>query len=601
MNHRGIAEGIGVILLALMLTSFISILAYGTRHAESIIRTESSIQSILSLRRAERIVFGVNGSTLLAKSTIETEAVMLVVFWSNTVYYSNESRIPLQPGDWTLLPLPQEVAALILSSGNASLGIITRYGNFFVFTPNDLGSMNASVNQIQFLRSGVLQRAGSFSIYYVGNSSAIYSSYQATVSGTYVKDYSMGNVFASLSMSLSSFTPIWSPILIFYSGDVSITEKWNCSIVNVTVEDRAGGKISFSAYANGTLINKSTVNTTQGRSLKLFLFDFSSQKYSSSDVKIFSLPSGPEVYVVSIVPVLFSGSFYIYATSILDGSLLSLSYGSQSSSSSSYLSPPGNMATPSYIYAGFVSLIEGGSYIYYDGSFNSRTSSPHSISIELIDQSTLSAAIATINVATALLTDYYGAGYISFLEPPVNVSMTGFSTVINAKSWDLNRTPGSSNSYYQAQSSITFPGSCSAQVLGKISLSISFTNAGGSAINGPQPSPPPYIPTAPPSIYYIQTPMPMNGTSIATTVYLYAERINSNLTANYIKINLEDGSSESFWNVPFSIISSPIGEVYGIAIPLDGDSRYSLSITVLFNGQRLAYGTFYNYLAPSNP
>ena len=269
---RGQAEAVGAILIALLIAFAMYFVVKALQAQQRYIRSFSEFMTIFNYKRAEDMGFAYNATEgkVYARPTIDTEAVIRIVYSPKGVYYMNKTRLYLKPAVWNDLQIPKRYTAMIAVYKNASLAIISRYGNLFVFTPYDIPPPLVISNVTAV---GEMPLLGEYNIYIaktrpqqllIANISV--KAIQASVGtyswyGSYYYYLYVSNLdkYTSALDMMNGLATV-SPIIIFYQGPLNITEV---SVKNPVTSSTSG---STTRYTGGLTTTITLTNIASGRS-----------------------------------------------------------------------------------------------------------------------------------------------------------------------------------------------------------------------------------------------------------------------------------------------------------------------------------------------
>lgn len=605
VSMKSQSEALGAIVLAFIVALGIAYAAHGLKAGYNYLSSYNQLMESLEGKKEESILFTINNisGSIFAKSTISSRAVGLVVFSRETVYYENFTSFEIPQQEWIPIYLPGDVYALIAQFKNASLGVLTERGNLFVFSPEEIPKVEVTTStQIAIL--GTMHKTGEFNSYFIGNNNRLVVSYMLSSSGSFSTSSGI-SVSGTLSVS-----PVWVPVIIYYTGNLSIRENWlpNSRTFYVTVEDLQGGKITVQMNADGSGISKSLSGLTAFKKMKMVLYASGFNQASMSDIQIYKMPSGSLIAMLYVYPTLSGANLAISSTGLLDGSVATLVANGKSFSYSTGVPDwQGNYyasaSTYSIIYASAFDSATVSNGIYAC-SYGSGTSFKSDLAVEIIDPDTLGSTKIALKVAAPIITDLRGEGYLLNLDPPAYISMaSGYYLSINSSSWSLNRNDyvGSNPQRASTQVSVkvTLPNGYILSSIGNVSMSFSY-NAGTASSSGGGSSTPPYISTAPVNLMYLKVVPVSEAVPTNATIFIFTTSqdpsIYSNLSILYSVFNLD---SEK-WEIQerseqISLIDTPIGEYYGASFFLQGDAKRELSAKVYYNNILISTDTFTNY------
>jgi hypothetical protein len=136
---RGQAEGLALVVTAMLLVAGIASIVYGLRRVQETGREVSQLAALISEKTGEQVYFKIENGTVYARSTLTTRIKQVVVYNSSTgVLEHNETLdLYLPAGEWVPLPLSQE-AVDALANGSMILLALTERGNLVAYDPRGL-------------------------------------------------------------------------------------------------------------------------------------------------------------------------------------------------------------------------------------------------------------------------------------------------------------------------------------------------------------------------------------------------------------------------------------------------------------------------------
>jgi hypothetical protein len=136
---RGQAEGLALVVMAMLLAAGIASIVYGLRQMQEAGREVSQLAALISEKTGEQVYFKIDNGTVYARSTLTTRIKQVVVYNSSTgVLEHNEALdLYLPAGEWVPLPLSQEAVDAI-ANGSMILLALTERGNLVAYDPRGL-------------------------------------------------------------------------------------------------------------------------------------------------------------------------------------------------------------------------------------------------------------------------------------------------------------------------------------------------------------------------------------------------------------------------------------------------------------------------------
>jgi len=154
---RGQAEGLAIVVTAMLLAAGIASIVYGLRRAQETRREVSQLAALISEKTGEQVYFKIDNGTVYARSTLTTRIKQVVVYNSSTgVLEHNEALdLYLPAGEWVPLPLSQEAVDAIANRSMILLALTER-GNLVAYDPRGLTEdINRIIGRPPFSGSGV--------------------------------------------------------------------------------------------------------------------------------------------------------------------------------------------------------------------------------------------------------------------------------------------------------------------------------------------------------------------------------------------------------------------------------------------------------------
>jgi hypothetical protein len=136
---RGQAEGLALVVMAMLLVAGIASIVYGLRRMQETGREISQLAALISEKTGEQVYFKIENGTVYARSTLTTRIKQVVVYNSSIgVLEHNETLdLYLPAGEWVPLPLSQEAVDAI-ANGSMILLALTERGNLVAYDPRGL-------------------------------------------------------------------------------------------------------------------------------------------------------------------------------------------------------------------------------------------------------------------------------------------------------------------------------------------------------------------------------------------------------------------------------------------------------------------------------
>ncbi|MGC8997559.1 MAG: hypothetical protein ACP5J1_06795 [Fervidicoccaceae archaeon] len=617
MKMRAQSEILGAIIIAFLIVFGMFVAVRSIQAEYNYLGSFSQFVNAFNLKRAENVLFYYNASDgrIYVKSSITSGIIGWIIFSNEAVYDENfyNKTLGLPQETWIPLNISQSSLAYITQYKNSSLGVITKYGNLFVFTPYDLPTMQY-LNRTIFGAVGTVERTGSFKTYFVGNNTEYYLSYAVTGSGAYGVN-NAGELDLSVRVSASN---TWTPVIVFYTGSPSITETWlpNSNTFNLTITDGQGGRVSIQMNTDGSGLSKSISGLSSFKKMKLSISSPSMNAIGMTDVQLYKMPSSDLIAVVYLsTSKVYAGvatdmvtrntvsvfKFVYTVNSILDGSSASITLGTDFATGYTY--PASQYQYPSSVGLSINNLIMGGAYAD-SSSYSAWAGYGSDVQIFIQDQDTLGSTGLDVPIATPIISDLKGEGYLAFLDPPASLKMaSGYTYTITSQSWSLNRNDvvGSNPkiSWTHVSKTITLPNGYSITVSGNVSMTFSTESthkpSGSGSTTPPSPSP------ASIDLFYFVSPMPTSSTPNDTTITIYTTTTDKNVISQLYGIySVYNEDAQKFeisgQKVSFTLVSLPFGDFHGFQIFLGGDAKRHTDVSVYYGGKLIASGTYYNYL-----
>ena len=136
---RGQAEGLALVVMAMLLVAGIASIVYGLRRVQETGREVSQLAALISEKTGEQVYFKIENGIVYARSTLTTRIKQVVVYNSSTgVLEHNETLdLYLPAGEWEPLPLSHE-AVNAVANGSMILLALTERGNLVAYDPKGL-------------------------------------------------------------------------------------------------------------------------------------------------------------------------------------------------------------------------------------------------------------------------------------------------------------------------------------------------------------------------------------------------------------------------------------------------------------------------------
>jgi hypothetical protein len=136
---RGQAEGLALVVTAMLLVAGIASIVYGLRRVQETGREVSQLAALISEKTGEQVYFKIENGTVYARSTLTTRIKQVVVYNSSTgVLEHNEVLdLYLPAGEWVPLPLSREAVDAV-ANGSMILLALTERGNLVAYDPRGL-------------------------------------------------------------------------------------------------------------------------------------------------------------------------------------------------------------------------------------------------------------------------------------------------------------------------------------------------------------------------------------------------------------------------------------------------------------------------------
>lgn len=136
---RGQAEGLAIVVMAMLLVAGIASIVYGLRRMQETGREISQLAALISEKTGEQVYFKIENGTVYARSTLTTRIKQVVVYNSSIgVLEHNEALdLYLPAGEWVPLPLSQEAVDAV-ANGSMILLALTERGNLVAYDPRGL-------------------------------------------------------------------------------------------------------------------------------------------------------------------------------------------------------------------------------------------------------------------------------------------------------------------------------------------------------------------------------------------------------------------------------------------------------------------------------
>jgi len=596
--RRGQSEALGALLLSILIAMALLTLSSMLRAERSYISSYNEIAYTLSMKRIEEVRFSSNSSGIYAMSTIPTELIAEIVFANGTLYYENFTAVPLPQQTWVSLSLPNSSEDYLTLYKNASLVVLTKRGNLFVYSPIEQTQSSATI-----ALKGSLPMTGKFSMYYVGNNTRLLASYSLTLSGSSTYDPSSGTWITSITGSFS-IAGVWIPVAVLYTGSPRIYESWapNSNSFNLTVEGSQGGRFTLQMKADGSAIAASSSSLISFKKMKMILFLPSLNMMSAADTTIYRMPGGELLAVLTAYPSTSGSYLSIAAKNLLDSSVVSVSTNSYYTYNSAV-----NQGCYSYSYGSgchcsssdFISSYAD----VYQTTYAAGVSFSGSIDILLVDTDTMESTALAISPSALIISDLRGEGYHLNLDPPSLLKMaSGYTAQIETPSWSFNRVDqiGSNPvvSWTNVTKTVSLPNGYPVSVSGYVYMKFSYSYGTPSPGGGGSSSPPKPSPSSI-ELYYIEVPMPTSLQPENTTIYIYTESadpvIAPQLRAIYSIYNEQEAKYEvQNATVQFSPVDTPLGSRYGVSFVLSGNAQRTLAVQIYLGSQLIGWSVFKN-------
>jgi hypothetical protein len=614
---RGQAEAVALLGMALILLIMIAVMyRYAVLSKQTRERLEETAKNVYQalLSGGLRGYVDLNTSTVYLSSGVELKVYAVFIHNGTHVLWGSTSP-PQYPGSQStstaltvlgnqFTPVYQGNYSQLVNGCSAWVVLITDKG-LVKWCPSVIKVTESSYGLL-----GSLARTGEFdNIYYAGGNKYHYYVFEGSASGS-ASSTPYGS-YVTMDMFFYEYTI--SPVMVFYSGSLNISEKWwlrgSDACVNLTLSS-----------GNYTHLVSVCATSTSGQS---YMYSSGSATYVKSIALITDNPVSPGSMFIDSVKIYRLGEavftvvapkfttdpyyqqygyrYYYYIDLPLEGRRVTV-YDWYPK-----WTPPLSCSGYGSCYAekdigAFKAYVYGhGSGDTLDG-YNAGALPGSGVRIILYDFDTGGSTYTLLQSAGIAITNLPAvAGYIFGSTPPVRIQASdGTNIVLNNVTWNLKKslTP---SLWVNKSASIA---------LGGLTLGIhTYTSLDSSTQSSPQtppstpPTPPPNTTSTPPRIMFLQDPIPTSENPVDTKVYIFIPDDPSTVSSdvvNNINVSYEiyDYGSRTPTNgtATLSKISIPLfGERWGVVFELKGDSQKTLTVSVYYAGKLVNQGYFQNY------
>ncbi len=640
---RGQAEAVALLGMTLILLIMVAVMyRYAVLSKQTHERLEETAKNVYQalLSGGLRGYVDLNTSTVYLSSGVELKVYAVLIHNGTHVLWGSTSP-PQYPGNQStstaltvlgnqFTPVYQGNYSQLVNGCSAWVVLITDKG-LAKWCPSVIKVTESSYGLL-----GSLARTGEFeNIYYAGGIRNHHYVFSGSISGSVTYNYYMR---MDMKMYFTFYTI--SPVIVFYTGSLNISEKWwtrtythyytGAAItdycVNLTLASRNYTHlvgVCTTSIDYGSDYMYSAGSAAYLKTIYLFTDNVTTASMYIDTVKVYRL--GDAVFTI-VAPKLRgylyytgpnpSGYRYLYLVDLpLEGRRLAATdwfpgWSSPLSCVSQVNGPYpvgcsrevdlGGVKAYMSAYAGFVSGVGAVLSDYNGGATPGRGTR-----IVLFDFESGGSTYAVIPSAGIAITKLPAvAGYISGSNPPVRIRASdGTNIVLNNVTWNLKKslTP----SLWVNKSAGIALGNLAAEIYTYTSLDMTVNNGQSSPPPPPgsTPTPPPNTTPTPPRIMFLQDPIPTSENPVSTKVYIFIPddpNSVSNDVVNNINVSYEiydyGNNVRTSGNTTLSKISIPLfGERWGVVFELKGDSQKTLTVSVYYAGKLVNQGYFQNY------